>query len=115
MDDSWNSDHILIEITFNEILLIEQAQISKFKFKKADWETFKMVCKDNINSTLINPSNEVTNKILLNQSSGLQICVYQRKKPEQKRWFPIGTSCSRKTESQKENDQNSKPSSLLRV
>ena len=45
MDDSWNSDHIPIEITFNEIPLIEQAQMSKFKFKKADWETFKMACK----------------------------------------------------------------------
>ena len=84
----WNTMNDWIEIAFNELPLFEQAHMVKFKIKKADWETFKMVCKENINSGLINSFIEITNKNIMNQSWRLQKHAFQRKKQEQNKMVP---------------------------
>ena len=64
-DECWGSDHLPTEITFNETPSVEQPIASKFKFKKADWTKFKLMCKQEINDDLLNPSVDITTKICI--------------------------------------------------
>jgi ribonuclease HI len=55
-DEAWGSDHLPVFTTLNERPDFEESSISKWLFKKADWESFRSQASLEITNELISPS-----------------------------------------------------------
>ena len=58
-DDDWGSDHRPTQVTINENTVIEERNDNKLNMKKANWKSFKDICKAKLNNEIIK-ENELT-------------------------------------------------------
>lgn len=90
IDDTWGSDHLPTLIGYGEMPLVEDGQIEKFVFSKADWSAYHATCKVKLTETLLGIDTEescanITNVIIQTAEE----CIPKRKNGRKKKCLPF--------------------------